>query len=155
MKLYLEWSKPLRLKDASADKLIFKADTEELPAAAGLYVFGRRWGQQFEALYVGKAANIRSRVKSHFNNLRLMNHIKDAKNGQRIIYAATLVTKPGQKVDRCLDILERGFIRHFLSEGHDLVNKQGTVIRRHELTSAGNFPKNVSSLLYVEKGRGE
>lgn len=94
MKLYLEWSKPLRLKDASADKLIFKADTEELPAAAGLYVFGRRWGQQFEALYVGKAANIRSRVKSHFNNLRLMNHIKDAKNGQRIVYAATLVTKP-------------------------------------------------------------
>lgn len=153
MKLYLEWSKPLRLKDASADKLIFKADSEELPAAAGIYVFGRRWGQQFEALYVGKAANIRSRVKRHFNNLRLMNHIKNAKNGQRIVYAATLVTRPRQKVDRCLDILERGFIRHFLSEGHDLANKQGTVIRRHELMSAGNFPKNVSSLLYVEKGR--
>jgi hypothetical protein len=31
----------------------------------------------------------------------------------------------------------RALIRYFLSEGHDLVNEQGTRIRRHELESTG------------------
>ena len=44
----------------------------KVTAGAGVYIFGRRWGSQFEALYVGKASNIRSRAKGHLNNLRLL-----------------------------------------------------------------------------------
>ncbi|MEC9362418.1 MAG: GIY-YIG nuclease family protein [Pseudomonadota bacterium] len=156
MKLHLEWSRPLLLKDATAENLVFKADLSKIPAAPGIYVFGRRWGSQFEALYVGKAANLRGRVKSHFNNLRLMQHVKNARNGRRVVLIGKFVSRPGQQVEKCLRILERGFIRHFLSEGHDLVNKQGTAIRRHEFVSTGRHPRRVfPNSMYVEKAKGE
>ncbi len=157
MKLYLDWSKPIVLRDASRENLIYKVDLDKLPRSPGIYVFGRRWGKgQFEALYVGKANRIRSRVKSHFNNLRLMQHLRNAKNGKRILLAGRIVTRPGQQLAKCLKILERGFIRYFLGEGHDLVNKQGTRIRRHHLSSAGKHPKRFfPRLMYVDKTKGE
>jgi hypothetical protein len=156
MKLHLEWSRPLPLRDATAENLVFKADLLKIPDVPGIHVFGRRWGGQFEALYVGKAANLRGRVKSHFNNLRLMQHVKNARNGRRVVLVGKFVSRPGQQVEKCLRILERGFIRHFLSEGHDLVNKQGTAIRRHEFVSTGRHSRRVfPNSLYVEKAKGE
>lgn len=157
MKLSIQWSKPLALKDATRENLIYRAEIEKLPSAPGIYVFGRRWGKnQFEALYVGKANRIRGRVKGHFNNLSLMQHLRNAKNGKRIVLAGRFVAKPGQQIDKCLKVIERGFIRYFLSEGHDLVNKQGTRLRRHEVTSSGSHPKRFfASLMYVDKAKGE
>lgn len=157
MKLHIEWGRPIILKDARRENLIYKVDVEKLPDAPGIYIFGRRWGSgQFEALYVGKANRLRGRIKGHFNNLRVMQHLKNAKNGKRIVLAGRLVTKPGQQIDKCLKVIERGFIRHFLSEGHDLVNKQGTRLRRHDVTSSGNYPKQFfPHLMYVDKTKGE
>ena len=157
MQLHIQWTKPLLLKDASKENLVFWTDVEKLPDAPGIYVFGRRTRQgQFEALYVGKAGRIRARVKNHFNNLRLMQHLKNAKNGKKIVLAGSIVTKPGQQIEKCLRIVERGFIRYFLSEGHDLVNKQGTRLRRHEVTSTGKHPKRYfARLMYVDKSKGE
>jgi hypothetical protein len=157
MKLSVQWTKPLTLKDASRENLIYRTEIHKLPNAPGIYVFGRRWGgNQFEALYVGKANQIRGRVNGHFNNLRLMQHLKGAKNGRRIVLAGRFIAKPGQQVDKCLRIIERGFIRYFLSEGHDLVNKQGTRLRRHEVTSSGNHPKRFfARLMYVDKAKGD
>jgi len=80
MRLYVEWSRPVPLKDATRQNLIYSVDLDRLPSAPGVYVLGRRWGSQFEALYVGKANGIRSRVKSQLNNLRLMQHLKNAKS---------------------------------------------------------------------------
>ena len=58
-------------------------------------------------------------------------------------------------MDRCLPLIERALIRYFLSEGDDLVNKQGTRLRRHELSSSGKHPKRfIPNLMYVEKGKG-
>lgn len=157
MKLRIDWMKPLILKDARRENLIYKADIDKLPDAPGIYIFGRRWGRdQFEALYIGKANRIKGRVKGHFNNLRLMQHLRSAKNGKRLILAGKIVPRPGQQIDRCLKVLERGYIRHFLSEGHDLVNKQGTRLRRHEVSSTGKHPKRFfPRLMYVDKAKGE
>lgn len=157
MKLQIQWARPVTLRDATRENLIYKADLDRLPDAPGIYVFGRRWGRdQFEALYVGKAIRIRGRVKGHFNNLRLMQHLHNAKNGRRVLLAGTIVTRPGQRLEKCLTILERGFIRYFLSEGHDLVNKQGTRLRRHEVSSDGKHPKRFfPRLMYVDKTTGE
>lgn len=156
MKLHVEWVRPLALKDASRENLIYKADIARLPSAPGIYMFGRRFSGQFEALYVGKANRIRGRVKGHFNNLRLMQHLRNAKSGKRIVLAGKIVTKPGQRLEKCLKLIERGFIRYFLSEGHDLVNKQGTRLRRHEVTSSGKHPKRFfPRLMYVDKAKGE
>ncbi len=157
MKLYLEWSRPIVLEDSSQSNFIYSVDLTKLPRAPGIYIFGRRWAGQFEALYVGQATNtIRGRVKVHLNSLSLMQHLKNAKAGKRVLLAGTFVSKPGQQLNKCQRLVERGFIRHFLSEGHDLVNKQGTLLRRHEVTSTGHHPKRFfPSPMYIVKTKGE
>jgi hypothetical protein len=55
-----------------------------------------------------------------------------------------------------LALAERALIRYFLSEGHDLVNKQGTRLSRHELESTGKHPKRYfPKLMYLEKAKGD
>jgi hypothetical protein len=51
------------------------------------------------------------------------------------VLAGKFISKRGQQEAKCLPLLEKALIRYFLSEGHDLVNKQGTRLRRHEITS--------------------
>jgi len=156
MKLHVDWGKPVWLKDASDDNMIYGVDLAKISNGSGVYIFGRRWGSQFEALYVGKAGNIRGRIKGHLNNLRLMQHLRNAKTGKRIVLAGRLLTKPGQRLPKCLVLAERALIRYFLSEGHDLVNKQGTRLRRHEIESAGLPRKRFfPTTMYVERSKGE
>lgn len=151
MKFGVEWSSSIKLKDATSDNLIYKLDLDRMPRTAGVYVFGRKWGGQFEALYVGKAGKIRGRIKSQLNNLRLMQHLKNAKSGTRVVMIGRFIGKPGQQANKCLPLIERTLIRYFLSEGHDLVNVQGTRLRRHELASEGRHPRDfIPKLMYVE-----
>ncbi|HWV52074.1 GIY-YIG nuclease family protein [Pseudorhodoplanes sp.] len=152
MILALDWSRPIPLKDASKQNLIYSVALDKMPIASGVYVFGRRYGSKFEALYVGKANRIRGRVKGQLNNVRLMQHLKNAKSGKRVVLAARFVPKPGQQKPNCLKLIERALIRYFLSEGHDLVNIQGVRLRRHEIISAGKHPKRYfPSPIFLEK----
>jgi hypothetical protein len=156
MKLRIEWLKPVPLRSGSREGLIYTLDLEAVPEGAGVYVFARRWGKTFEALYVGKAQNIRKRVRGQRNHLRLMRHVEDARNGRRVLIPALVHPRPGQQRAAILRLVERALIRHFLSEGHDLVNLQGTRIRRHEVESKPVRPKGfVPPLVYLERGRGE
>ena len=66
------------------------------------------------------------------------------------------ITKPGQKLEKVVGLLERTLILHFMSEGHDLVNQQGVRIRRHEIENSGSVPKAfMPTLMYLEKAKGE
>lgn len=141
------------MKLSSTYDLTYSVDLEKLPPDPGAYVFGRRWASSFEALYVGKAMNIRKRIHGQLNNLRLMQHVRKAKWGRRIILAGSLQTRPGQKVERCLPILEQALIRYFLSEGHDLVNIQGTLLRQHEIESRFRPQHTLPARMYVDRGR--
>jgi hypothetical protein len=156
MKLSVEWIRLLPLRDGSSQNLIYVVDLNKVPDVAGVYVFCRQWGKSMEGLYVGKATNMRGRVKGQFNNLRLMQHLKQAKKGNRFLLAGQAVTKPGQRLNKVLRLLERSLIRHFLSEGHDLVNIQGVRIRRHEIESSGYQPKRfIPRLRYLERYKGD
>jgi hypothetical protein len=156
MLLALEWARPIVLRDAGRDEnLIYKLDDSRLPEVAGVYVFGRRYSRSFEALYVGQAGNIRGRVRSHLkNNLSVMLHLKKAKNGKRVLLFGRFVPKRGQQEDKCLRLLERALLRYFLSEGHDLVNKQGARLKRHEITSQ-NPRHMVPRLMFVDRAKRE
>ena len=138
---------------ASRHSPVYQVVLDSLTTDAGVYIFGREWGGDFEALYVGKANNIRRRLKGQLNNLRLMQHVRDAKSGSRVVLAGVLVPRPGQQVERCLPILERTLIRHFLSEGHDLVNVQGARLRQHEVESTGRPRRFVPKLMYLDRSR--
>ena len=155
MKLYLEWKREIPLIDGSDQNLIYVLDPEKCPNAAGVYVFGRqRHNGRFEALYVGKAKDIRHRVWGHRNNLPLMMHLKNAKRGRRVMRAGVFKARTGQKADKCIAIIERALIRHFLSEGHDLVNKAGTRLRQHEISTVGQHPNLfIPKLMFVDRGR--
>ena len=125
---------------------------DKLPDEPGLYVFGRRFGNSFEALYVGKAKTIRRRVKNQLNNSRLMQHVMTARRGKRILLVGRYVSKPGQDETKSLLLLEQALIRHFVSEGDDLVNKHGTRIRQHEITSTRKeLKKFIPVTMYLEK----
>ena len=156
MKLRIDWTRPIQLRDVRRGVMIYNLDLSKVDDAAGIYIFGRQWGRHFEALYVGKASNIRARVKGHLNNLRLMRHLHDAKTGKRVLLAGRLVTKRGQRLSKCLALAERALIRYLLSKGHDLVNKQGTELRRHQLEFSGRYPKrSFPTMIYLEKTKGE
>jgi len=156
VKLAIDWEKPTPLRSGRREGLIYTLDWEALPMSAGIYIFARRWGGSYEALYVGKSQNVRRRIRGHLNNLRLMRHIEDAKTGRRVVIAGSAIIKPGQKKGKVLSLLERTFIRHFLSEGHDLVNQQGVRIRRHEILCDGGIPRSfVPSVMYLERAKGE
>ena len=155
MKLELQWSRPMLLRNARReDNLIYTFDHTKLPQAAGVYVLGRRYGKDFEALYVGKANHISWRMRGQLKNLPLMLHLKNAKSGKRVVFAGRFHPKPGQQEEKCLALLERALIRYFLSEGHDLVNKQGSRLRRHEITSKKSR-RLVPRLMFVDRAKGE
>jgi len=120
MNLHVEWSRPIQLKDAREENMIYGLDPDRVTDGAGVYIFGRRWGSRFEALYAGKAGNIRSRLKGHLNNVGLMQHLHNAKTGRRIVLVSCLassLTMGTTAADRleayptgqhCQDICETG-----------------------------------------------
>ena len=116
----------------------------------------RWWWSSYEASYVSKAGRLRGRIRSHRNNRSLLNHLAEARTGKRILLLGLLQPRSGQRVDKCLTIAERALMRPFLAEGHDLVNKQGTKIRRHVVQSTGRQPKRFfPAELQLEVGRRE
>jgi hypothetical protein len=138
MKLHLEWLPPITLLDGAKENLIYTCDYESIPDRPGIYIFGRRHGAAFEALYVGKASSsLQSRAKQQFNNVRLMQHIRNAKTGERILMLGRFVAQQGQQPDNCLPIIEQAFIRHYLERDDDLVNVHGTKLKTHEIVSEG------------------
>ena len=152
MKLHLEWSRQIPLRRSKQRSLVYTIDMDKLPDEPGLYVFGRRFGNSFEALYVGKAKTIRRRVRNQLNNSRLMQHVMTARRGKRILLVGRYVSKPGQDETKSLLLLEQALIRHFVSEGDDLVNKHGTRIRQHEITSVRKqLKKFIPATMYLEK----
>ena len=87
MRLKVVWQRPVSLRSGAREGLIYTLDLDALPRAPGIYIFARRWGKSYEALYVGKSLRLRGRIKSHLNNLRLMRHLQDAKSGRRVVIA--------------------------------------------------------------------
>lgn len=129
MKLHLAWKEVALTDVSSKGDLIYSADPRLIPAKPGIYVFGRFHGSRFEALYVGKAKDLQSRIKGQLKNLRLMRCMQRSKTGKRVVCVAEFRSRQGQQEDRCLRILERTFIQYFHTERHALVNVHGTRFR--------------------------
>ena len=153
MKLLVSWMSPLPMRRASHRGPTYVVDLDELPDLAGVYVFGREYGRGFEALYVGKARNVRRRLKGQLNNLRLMQHIHDAKAGRRVVIPGEVIKKPGQQLDPSLALIERALIRYFLANGDDLVNISGARLRQHAIESTGRPKYFVPQVMYVDRSR--
>jgi hypothetical protein len=149
MKIELEWEGPITLKPVNTGGYKFEAIEEELPTHAGIYVFARKFGPSFYPIYIGKAGNVRTRLKTQFKSLPLMVKVKNwnqtnaedesrALNGTRVLFIGSLA-KPNSvvQVKKALGIAERSLIEHALTEGHNIVNIQMTKTKYDEVTSSG------------------
>ena len=121
MKLEIEWQRPIPLKRVRSGIGIYEIDLDKLPKEPGIYIFARKWSTSYEALYIGRSQRLRGRIRGHLNNLKLMQHIHEAKIGKRVVLYGKPIAKPGQKMDKILSILEKALIKHFLLQGHDIV----------------------------------
>jgi hypothetical protein len=151
MKLALRWHKPLTLKADKQGNDIYLIPFDKIPTEPGIYVFLRTHGSTFEALYLGKAENLRLRIKQQSNNLRLMRGIEHAATGKRLLAFAKFVSKRGQQQRKALQRMETAYIRHYLSQGDQLLNKQGTKIVKDSIASERSaLKKFIPKDLYFE-----
>jgi len=156
LELSIQWLRQLKLSEVNTGGQTYSVSYDKLPSEPGIYIFGRHWGKNFEALYVGKANKLSKRVRGQLNNHRLMLHLKNANTGKRVLLAGLVRTKQAQNMQKCLKLIERGLIRHYLSENHDIVNKAGTRIRRHKILSAGRVPRRfIPREISVERQKGD
>lgn len=154
MKIEFNWDKPIELKKDLSGKLHYIMDYDALPDGPGVYVFARKHGSALEAIYVGQALNIRSRMKSHTKHgIVLMKHIMDqAKNGRRLVFFSQCKIRKNANLKDALKIAEKALIRKFVASGNDLINIKGKKISYHEVIFNGKQPKKfIPSSLLVEK----
>jgi hypothetical protein len=133
MKIEIRWSPPFKL-----GKYYKLEDPKSLPYGPGIYMFARIYDQETKLIYIGKALNLKGRVKHQLKSSHLREKMKSKPGVSRVLFVGKLQTKSGQEVDKALRIVESALIAHALDEGHDLVNYQGTHISTHKLTFNGN-----------------
>jgi hypothetical protein len=125
----------------------YHPNLESIPKTAGIYLFYRKHGLKYQVFYVGKALRLRSRIKGQLNNLKLMNGIHAAGTGSRFLAYAEVIVKPGQKAATAIHAAEKLMIRHFVDDGHILLNVQGVKIRVQTLNN--DRPKDLKLLIPV------
>ena len=125
MKIELNWLEPIELGSSSTLRENIKnLDLKPIPDIAGIYVFYREYGGKQYALYVGKSENIRTRMKSHFNSLSLIEGLENTPQGAKKLIFAEVKTR--SDLGRALNQAEKGLIQHYIDKGHPLA-KQATI----------------------------
>jgi hypothetical protein len=66
-----------------------------------------------------------------------MKGIKDSLSGDKILIVGQFIPKPGQGKKKSISIIEKALITHCLVEGIELLNKQGTKTKFHEVSVSG------------------
>ncbi|NUE92389.1 GIY-YIG nuclease family protein [Acinetobacter seifertii] len=123
MQVELEWYEPIELGSSSTLKENVKNfDLSLIPEISGVYIFYREYGNYQEALYVGKSENIRMRMKSHFNSIKLVDGLIDTPKGQKKLIFAEVKTR--SDLGKALAQAEKGLINQLDDEKHPLLNRK-------------------------------
>ena len=140
MDIAVRWLAPVRIRAARrGEPLIYACDhLDRLPEDHGWYVFGRRFGDNVEPIYIGKASDLRRRIEQHLlRNVPLLRAIQDRPKGERVVLVGKWIARPGQQEARVLEIVERALIKKALALGFDIVNVHGTRTPVHNLSMSG------------------
>lgn len=157
MKLDVKWEKPIELKDGDSENLIYTIKgIEKWVGVPGVYMFARIYDGAVSPLYIGKAENIGVRAYQHIkSNTRLMKGISKSPLGTKVFIPGVFSPRPGQKVRRCIELIERALIDHALTEGYPLLNVHGTKTPFHEVHFAGFLgARNVTGKKINVKAQG-
>jgi predicted GIY-YIG superfamily endonuclease len=140
VQIKIEWAKPIQLQEHAPIKgfPLWIDDWESLPECAGVYVFARKYGMKIDPIYIGKADNLRIRIKQHLKgNVALVTAMRDGKKGYWIVMYAKHIRCTGQTAATAVKIAERALIYEAINAGFDLHNKQGKKILYSTIISEG------------------
>jgi hypothetical protein len=138
MQIDASWSQPIALKRCKPGGLIYELDIDTLPAEPGVYVFGRKHGENVVPIYIGETLSVRGRIKGHLNSLPLMRAVENAPKGGRFLMYCTVRAGSREKAKKHVRVVEKALILHAQSEGHVLFNKKGTRLPTDEISFTGN-----------------
>lgn len=139
LRVEVHWGKPIPLRGGRIENLIYTvADLDAIPTNAGVYVFARMNRDALVPLYVGQAQRLRSRIKSQFNNVRLMLGIQRSPGRRRVVVPGELIARPGQQLASTLNLVEKSLIESAIFGGYELLNQQGTKPRTDTLHFSGS-----------------
>ncbi|MDN5622263.1 MAG: GIY-YIG nuclease family protein [Acinetobacter sp.] len=137
MNVELDWYEPIELGSSSTLKENVKNfDLSLLPEISGIYIFYREYGDYQEALYVGKSENIRTRMKAHFNSIKLIDGLVDTPKGQKKLIFAEVKTR--SDLAKALAQAEKGLINQLDDEKHPLLNRKLMKDQYDFIISKGN-----------------
>ena len=137
MNVELDWHEPIELGSSNALKDNLKNfDFSFIPEISGVYIFYREHGEYQEALYVGKSENIRTRMKAHFNSLKLVDGLVDTPKGQKKLIFEEV--KSRSSLVKALAQAEKGLINKLDKQKHPLLNRKLMIDQYDYIISKGN-----------------
>ena len=138
MNVELDWHEPIELGSSSTLKENVKNfDLSLLPEISGVYIFYREYGDYQEALYVGKSENIRTRMKAHFNSIKLIDGLVETPKGKKKLIFAEVKTR--SDLAKALAQAEKGLINQLDDEQHPLLNRKLMKDQYDYVVSKGNI----------------
>ena len=148
MKIELNWMEPIELGSSSTLRENIKnLDLKCIPDIAGVYIFYREYAGKQYALYVGKSENIRTRMKSHFNSLSLIEGLENTPQGAKKLIFAEVKTR--SDLGRALNQAEKGLIQHYIENDHPLLNQKLMADHFDEIMPKGKVIDLVNEEIWV------
>jgi len=139
LRIVARWRQEIRLVDGGRHNLIYYTKhLKSIPENPGVYVFARIHGRKVSPIYIGQADNLRKRIEQQFKSVPLMMGIKKLPRGKRVLIYCEPVFKRKQDRKKVINIIEKSLIDHVLSQGSELLNKQGTKRPAHTIQFSGN-----------------
>jgi hypothetical protein len=138
MDLEVRWAPPQALFKSSENAIYEVDNLDDISDRPGVYTFARIHGTSLAPLYIGRALDLRRRIKQQLNNLRLMKAIERSQRGTRALFCAEFIGKGGQSASKAIGVIESALISTALVEGYELLNVQGTKTLVHSIKSTGN-----------------
>jgi len=144
MTVEISWQTPVPLGSKSTFmKRIEDFDLGDCPDAPGIYIFARRFGKKILVpIYIGKGTSLRKRLKTQFNNHKLIQALANEKSGERVLMFGTIKAGTSGSIAKKIRLSERAHIEHALSAGHPLINIQLTKKPTSEIKVVGKKSHN-------------
>jgi hypothetical protein len=107
----------------------------DLPDLPGAYAFLRLHGETITCIYIGRSKGLRGRLRKHLlESYRLMKSLENAGSGRRVFVGCSVsLDQKSPKLKKVLGALERALISYAISQGQQLLNKQGTRRPNHTI----------------------
>jgi len=152
----VKWKKPILLEKHPTKHIPFWIqDWNRIPAAPGIYIFSKRFGDKITPVYIGKAKNLRNRIKQQLkSNVPLVTAMQKSGLGSKFVMIAEHIGRPGLPSMKAITIVEKAFIYEAINHGFELANIQMKEIKEIEIISEGyskhRLPKLAKKISWKE-----